>query len=90
VKTQGGVRAPFSGLRGAKSSAAVVGPGSKDHRILRRVPTDGRHPGLQRITCLHGYGMAAISAALSRSEKHREGGLERAQEREATGMSEAR
>jgi hypothetical protein len=90
VKTQGDVRASFSGRREAKSIAAVVGPGSKGHRILRRVPADGRHPGLHGSRAVTGAGLRQ-SRRLSHTPKGTaKAGSSRVQEREATGMSEAR
>jgi len=44
-----------------------VGPGAKVHRILRRVPTDGRHPGSSRAVGFHEQAVTVVSAAPSRS-----------------------
>jgi len=49
----------------------VAGPGTKVHRILRRVPNDGRHPGSSRAASLHGQAVTVVSAAPSQSEKRR-------------------
>jgi len=45
-----------------------VGPGTKVHRILRRVPTDGRHPGSSRAVGFHEQAVTVVSAAPSRSK----------------------
>jgi len=57
----------------AKSDAAIAGPGPKGHRILRRVPPDGRYPGSSEAIGRHGQVVTLISAALSRSKEAREG-----------------
>jgi len=55
-----------------KGGAAVAGPGQPcksgvRHRILRRVPHDGRHPGSSRAIVLHGSMVTAVLAASSPS-----------------------
>jgi len=47
----------------------VAGPGTKVHRILRRVPNDGRHPGSSRAAGLHGQAVTVVSAAPSHSHQ---------------------
>jgi hypothetical protein len=55
-----------------KGGAAVAGPGQPcksgvRHRILRRVPHDGRHPRQSRAIVLHGSMVTAVLAASSLS-----------------------
>jgi hypothetical protein len=64
-QAQGGARASSSGCHVATSGAAVAGPGLRSgrvanvlvvvgHRILRRVLTDGRHPGSKEASLFTG------------------------------------
>lgn len=48
-----------------KAERRSWGRGRKGHRILRRVPDDGRHPGQSRATALHKAMVTAALAALS-------------------------
>jgi len=47
-KAQGGVRASPAAETSPKAVQPSRDRGRKDHRILRRVPADGRHPGSSR------------------------------------------
>jgi len=60
-----------------------VGPGTKVHRILRRVLIDGRHPGSSRAVGFHEQAVTVVSAASSHSKKRRRrsGSKERKRER---------
>jgi hypothetical protein len=89
------------------SPKAVCGSrdrGCNDHRILRRVPIDGRHSGSSRGVALHGTASTVVSAASGPSDPYepneedvrpgcspREGGGGvRVKPESATGVSEAR
>jgi hypothetical protein len=69
-KTQGGERSSSSGLHIAKSGAAVAGPGLKGHRILRRVPADGRHPGSSRGVGFHEKASTVVLAVSASSDPY--------------------
>jgi len=55
----------------AKSDAGVAEPGPKGHRILRRVPIDGRHLGSSRASSFHEGLVTVVSAASSRGKLER-------------------
>jgi hypothetical protein len=110
AEAQGGVRTSSNGRHFArKAEGRSRDRGCNDHRILRRVPCDGRHPGQSRAIVLHGAAVTAALAAFSPIRSARQPSSEQPserrprerrarvktreherQEREATGMSEAR
>jgi len=52
-QAQGGERSSSSGSTIASAVSGSRDRGCNDHRILRRVPTDGRHPGSSRSAGFH-------------------------------------
>jgi hypothetical protein len=67
--------------RVARERHSAVGPspqavfrsrdrGGKRHRILRRVPTDGRHPGPERGESFHELALAMVSAVHASPDPH--------------------
>jgi hypothetical protein len=51
--------------RGYEANATAIAFVVVDHRILRRVPIDGRHPGPKEASTLYGAAWRAVSAAPS-------------------------
>lgn len=66
AKAQGGVRTSSSGRHGAQAPGGSRDRGCNGHRILRRVPAGGRHPGSSRAIACHEAVVTAVSAAPSR------------------------
>ena len=65
AEAQGGARASFSGRNfPRKGERRSRDRGCKDHRILRRVPHDRRHPGQSRAIVFH---EAVVTTALAAS-----------------------
>jgi hypothetical protein len=65
AKTQGGERSSSSGSRIARKAVRESRDrGRKGHRILRRAPTDGSHPGSSRSVALHGAAWTRVSAVI--------------------------
>jgi hypothetical protein len=92
TKTQGGARVPSSGRPiTRKVVCRSRDRGCSGHRILRRVPADGRHPGSKRGVGFHETALTMVSAISTSSDplqpvKTRASG----QDKEAGNVGEAR
>jgi len=62
-KAQGDERSASSGRHIAKAVRRSRDRGCNGHRILRRVPTGGRHPGSSRSVGFHETARTMVSAA---------------------------
>jgi hypothetical protein len=104
-KTQGGERSPSSASSSPKAVRRSRDRGCNGHRILRRAPTDGRHPGsfmrrrLSRAGTTGGLGGLRILRPVrnlpkegrpARWQRPRRGTRREGGTRIATGVSEAR
>jgi hypothetical protein len=70
-ETQGGARVPFSGRPIARKVVCRSRDrGRNGHRILRRVPNDGRHPGSGRGVGFHEQAQSMVSAVFAPSDPY--------------------
>jgi hypothetical protein len=70
-ETQGGARVPFSGRPIARKVVCRSRDrGCNGHRILRRVPNDGRHPGSGRGVGFHEQAQSMVSAVFAPSDPY--------------------
>jgi hypothetical protein len=70
-ETQSGARVPFSGRPIARKVVCRSRDrGRNGHRILRRVPNDGRHPGSERGVGFHEQAQSMVSAVFALSDPY--------------------
>jgi hypothetical protein len=67
-KTQGGERSPSSASSSPKAVRRSRDWGCNGHRILRRAPTDGRHPRSSRGVPFHEGALTVVSAVSAPSD----------------------
>jgi hypothetical protein len=69
-KTQGDERSPFTVAASPRAVMRSRDRGCNGHRILRRVPIDGRHPGSSRGVSFHEKASTVILAIVTSSDPY--------------------